>query len=216
MSEDTARISGPGSPADAGRIRHADLDAAIDVVAREMTSLDAPATLRADVLAEIAGGGRPGRFALPRWAWAATAAAAFAVVVLVAAIWMTRPAPEPESSAALRGAAPASAGAGRTAGGGSPDAVVAAAGSMSGGLQNAAPGSRRAGAASAAAPDANSAEPDAGPAPLAAPQPIAVADLGPAVIEVTGIEVAPLNQLQPLAIKDISVGSTDPIRRQDR
>ena len=55
-----------------------DLDQAIDAVAREMTRMDAPATMRADVLARIEGGRTRAAAGLPRWAWAA----GMAVVVL--------------------------------------------------------------------------------------------------------------------------------------
>ena len=67
----------------------ADLDAAIDTVAREMTEGEPSGALRARVLERIEDGRRRTSPGVPRWAWAGAAAAA--VLGIATALWLVSP-----------------------------------------------------------------------------------------------------------------------------
>ena len=67
-----------------------ELDAAIDVVAREMTEGEPSGALRARVLERIEQGRRHASPGVPRWAWAGAAAATLMLAV-AAAVWVVSP-----------------------------------------------------------------------------------------------------------------------------
>jgi hypothetical protein len=69
----------------------AELDAAIDAVAREMTAFEPSPAMRARVIERIEQGRRNPSHFVPRWAW--TGAAAAVLLAVVTAIWVTGPAP---------------------------------------------------------------------------------------------------------------------------
>jgi len=73
----------------------AELDAAIDAVAREMTDAEPSVDLRANVLDAIERGGRRRAPSFPRWAWAGAAAGLLLAVATVA--WLARPAQVPHA-----------------------------------------------------------------------------------------------------------------------
>ena len=82
---------GPGIRDSAARHADVDLDAAIDMVAREMTNLDAPAAWRVRVMDRI--GGQKDGFRVPFWALGAprgtwSAAAAMVAIVVAAGVWI--------------------------------------------------------------------------------------------------------------------------------
>jgi len=208
--------------------RDVDLDAAIDAVAREMTNLEAPASLRAEVLARIEAP------AAGRWLgwqrWSLAAGAAVVVIAAVAIWWPTGPgdvrgtgrqagvtdAPSVRSAEFQPGVSDAPSG--RSAGLQARGTGTAAVRDI--GLPRPEPGQREArGTGSASVrgtepePRVDEATPDFGPAPLAGPPPIAIDALAPGAIDIAEMQVPALEQIQPIAIKDIPIGSTDPQRR---
>jgi len=218
----------PGSsPADSETT--SSLDQAIDAVAREMTALDSPAGMRADVLARIEDVPRPGSALLPRWALAA--GMAVLVLAVAAAVWFARPGGRLESVTARHdtSATPA---AGATAS--QPSRNLASAGLVtrattpgpqpSGALTMTGPAAgiparalsgggagTAAGGAAAVQPDENAtATPEMGPAALAQLDPIVIAAIGPDAIHVPDIGVEPLVDPKPITIQDIPVGSSEP------
>ncbi|MEI6670126.1 MAG: hypothetical protein WCP29_18410, partial [Acidobacteriota bacterium] len=88
------------------------IDLVIDAVARDMTRVDAPPSMRASVLARIERQGGESGSGWPRAAWAA--GFAVAVLVITAAVWFATPGRQPgvgaDSMMATRGAAPVPAG----------------------------------------------------------------------------------------------------------
>jgi len=223
-------LGSPGSSPASGEAA-SDLDQAIDVVAREMTALDAPAGMRADVLARIEGLPRPGTALLPRWAWAA--GLAVLVLAVAAAVWFARPGDRAESVTAKQDSSSMPA-AGATQSQLQASGTLASAGSVTSGTE---PGpqpsrtlastalaitARPAGGAGPAASGAAAAEPDQnatdtpemGPPALAQLDPIVIAAIGPDAIHVPDIGVEPLVDPKPITIQDIPVGSGEPQRPQ--
>jgi len=199
-------LGSPGSsPADSEPT--SSLDQAIDAVAREMTAVDAPATMMAEVLARIEGERERSAGWLPRWAWAA--GVAVVVLAMASTVWFARPGDRSESAAARHDSSPTLA----TGGARSepqPSGVLASAALAA--------GTQPAGAAGPAARDAAAAEPDPnatatlemGPAALAQPDPIAFVALGPDAIHIPDIGIEPIGDLKPITIQDIPVGSGEP------
>jgi len=187
----------------------ADVDAAIDAVAREMTDAEPSAALRARVLDRIEQGGRRSSPALPRWAWAG--AAAGVVLFVATAVWVVRPAPAPRDARATpaeqrpAGPPPAAPGAERPAiqpaatsvRAASPDGVSASAGRTRRAV--AAPGARPAEAAEAF---------DTVPA-LAAIEPLRLASVEPAPLHVADMEISPITEMPSIEIPSLDAGSHD-------
>jgi len=190
------------------------LDSAINQVAREMTAAEPSSALRAQVLARVERerSGRAAGLFLPRWAWAS----GVAVLVVSIAItgWLARTVPGPDagqmasaSTTALRPDAPPSTAA---AVGASPvlDTTLAAAQPMT--LPAAGP---RAARPAAVPPQRIGLPDDAGPSPLAGPDAIDIAPLGPAAIAIPALGVTALGQIEPITVSTIGPGSPEPQRR---
>jgi hypothetical protein len=189
----------------------ADLDHAIDVVAREMTAVDASAGMRAAVLVRIEGERERSAGWLPRWVWAA--GVAVVVLAVAATVWFGRPGDRSESAAARHDTSSMPAA-------GAPQSQQPASGVLaSAGLAtDTRTGTQPAGDAGLAARDAAAAEPDPnatatpemGPPPLAQSAPIVLVALGPDAIHIPDISIDPLGDLKPITIQDIPVGSGEP------
>ncbi|MCX6538457.1 MAG: hypothetical protein NT151_05915 [Acidobacteria bacterium] len=210
-------LGSPGSsPADSEPASA--IDQAIDVVAREMTRMEAPATMRAEVLARIEGEGERAAGQLPRWAWAA--GMAVIVMAVAATVWFGRPGDQPESvtarhdSSSIPAAGAAKpqpqpsgtlANAGLATGAGSARHSQSQSAPVRTGVRH---GAGVTGGNTPAAETAGAVE-ETGPSPLAQPDPIAIAALGPDAIHIPDIGVEPLVDLKPITIQDIPVGSTE-------
>ena len=186
------------------------LDQAIDVVAREMTALDAPAGMRAEVLARIEGAPRVGSPLMTRW----TTAASVAVVVLavVATVWFARPGERTESVNATHNTSSTLATSGARPEPQPSEKLTARglAASMPAGDQPSAgvrPATR--GAVSVQPGQDLHPRPEMGPAALVALEPIVLAKVGPDAIHIPDIGIEPLADLKPITIQDIPPGSTD-------
>jgi len=199
-------LGSPGSsPADSEPT--SSLDQAIDAVAREMTAVDAPATMMAEVLARIEGERERSAGWLPRWAWAG--GVAVVVLAMASTVWFARPGDRSESAAARHDTSSMPAA-------GAPQSQQPASGELAGAALAA--GTQLAGATGPAARDAAAAEPDPnatatpemGPPPLAQPEPIAFVALGPDAIHIPDIGIGPIGDLKPITIQDIPVGSGEP------
>jgi hypothetical protein len=191
------------------------LDAAIDVVAREMTGVESSAAMRAQVLARIEQGRRRSGLVLPRWAWAGVAATM--VLAVATGVWLTRPAPGPRGSEGLvaerRAPAPNVSDAALprlvAQAGGEPGATAASPAGRP------APGARRLRvstreAQSIAWTSAGAvAEDDALVPALAAIEPLRFSAVEPAGLHIPGVEVAPLDALPTIDIPSLNPGSTD-------
>ena len=189
------------------------IDRAIDVVAREMTALDASAGMRAEVLARIESAPpRTGLGSLPRWATAASLAVV--VLAVAAVVWFERPGGRPESVAG-RPNSPTT-----NATGGARSEPRASQTLASAGPASTAPAEVRSvrngnpaaggGAATAEPGETATAEIDGmGPAALAPPDPIVLAAVGPAALHIPDIGIEPIGELKPITIQDIPVGSTE-------
>jgi len=214
MDSDTARTT-----------RHAvseqHLDAAIDVVAREMTEVDPPASLRAQVLERIEQGRRRPGLVLPRWTW--TGLAATMVLAVATGLWLTRPMPEPRGSkdivAAQRGGRSdmtvAALSRPPAQPGGEPGATAASpAGRTGSGVYaqrvSATPGTR-----STMGTDAGEVADGGALVPaLAEIEPLRFSTFEPAALHIPGVEVAPLDARPTIDIPSLNPGSTD-IRSAD-
>jgi hypothetical protein len=187
------------------------LDHAIDLVAREMTNLDAPAGTRVAVLARIENApARTGSTLLPRWAWAP--GVAVVVLAVSAAVWFARPAVRPES-VTVRHDASSTPAAGTTQPQPRPSETLASAGAAASLL----PGLTVEPRAAAVQPEEiATAAPEMGPAALPQPEPIVLAALGPDALQIPDISIAPFGDFKPITIQDIPVGSTEIQRRQNR
>jgi len=198
-----------------------DIDAAIDVVAREMTDLEPSSALRAQVLERIQQGRRRPGLVLPRWAWAGVSS----VVVLAVAtgLWLTRSVPGAGGSertvAEQRAAGPKSPD--RTPprqvaqAGGEPGATAASRAGRPALSARAQPGLATRGAQSAVETSAGAvAEDDALVPALADIEPLRFSTVEPAALHVPSVEVAPLDALPTIDIPSLNPGSTD-IRSAD-
>jgi len=213
---DTTRDSGSGisafgkASADK-RGSESQIDEAIDLVAREMTNLDAPAGMRAEVLARIESApSRTGFALLPRLA---TAVSLAVIVLAVAAVlWFARPANRPETVAAINHSSPAQAprAAKPETRSSETPAHTGLASTTPAGTRTGAATGPAAGGAIPAQPDQNATgAADMGPAALAQPEPIVIAALGPDALQIPAIGVEPIGDLKPITIQDIPVGSTE-------
>jgi hypothetical protein len=209
MDSDTARTT-----------RHAvseqHLDAAIDVVAREMTDLDPSAAMRARVLERIEQDRQRPGFALPRWAWAGVSA----VVVLAVAtgLWLTRSVPGPGGSEGTvverRAAAPnlSDAALPRQSAqpGGEPAATLVSPAGRPDLSARAQLATATRGAQSTAGTAAEEATEYAGHVPaLADIEPLRFSTVEPAALHFPSVEVAPLDALPTIDIPSLNPGSTD-------
>jgi len=185
-----------------------ELDRAIDAVAHEMTNAEAPVALRARVLARIDESRQQGGFGMPRWAWAG---ALTLVIATAAGIWLSVPTvhqPQPDGAFATV-----------TAPAGPPPAVESGAPPTITGIPSSTPQqvASTATRGTRARVRAQHVEPGlawaAGPAPLPAPDPIAIDTLLPDALAIPGIDVAPLGEIQPITIPTASPGLPEPQRR---
>jgi hypothetical protein len=206
---------------DSGEHTPIDIDAAIDVVAREMTDLEPSAALRAQVLERIEQGRRRPGLVLPRWTWAGVAATM--VLAVATGLWLTRPMPEPRGFkdivAAQRAAAPILPGAAlprpSAQPGGEPGATAASpAGRTDSGVRaqrvSATPGTRTTlGADAGEVADGGALVPA-----LADITPLGFSTVEPAALHIPWVEVAPLDALPTIDIPSLNPGSTD-IRSAD-
>jgi hypothetical protein len=194
------------------------LDTAIDAVAREMTAAQPPLALRAEILARIEREriGRSAGLLLPRWAWAGGVAVLVVSVGITA--WLVRTVPAPGAGQMASTDTPAATNASPTtslpstpaATGASPvlDATTASAQPVT--LPTARPRASRPAVVPAqrvGLPD------DAGPSPLAGPDAIDIAPLGPAAIAIPALGVSALGTIEPLTVSTIGPGSPEPQRR---
>ncbi len=205
------------------------LDEAIDAVAREMMAQDAPAAFRAQVIERVAAPApapvRGRRFVL------ATAAVVVVVAAAGIAVWMLAsssrtagPQSHVASGAPGQGASPAQRPPAAT-----PSERIESRGatpSPSPGTQmarNDVPGTS-AGTRRTAAATSETAEPAGteaatlvpGPPPLGDPAPIIIRALEPDALAIGALEIAPLDEIQPIPIPAPTLGAIDPQRRPDR
>jgi hypothetical protein len=189
----------------------AQLDAAIDTVAREMTELEPSGALRARVLERIEQGRRhhpsPG---VPRWAWAGAAAAV--VLAVATAVWVAKPAPAPGDAhttvAGQRSGAPALAatGAERPV---APSAISPDTVSPAGGL-SATPQMRRPAVARRVQTDEADALQDRHPVPaLAEIEPLRFSSVEPEPLQLAAVEVAPIPAMRSIDIPSLGPGPND-------
>ena len=214
MDSDTARTTRHA-------VREQQLDAAIDVVAREMTRLEPSAALRAQVLERIEQGRRRPGLALPRWTWAGVAATM--VLAVATGLWLARPVQGPRGSegtvAEQRAAGPnlATATAPRPSvqPGGEPGATAASPAGRAALSARAQRGPATRGAQSTAGSAAGAAAEDATLVPaLADITPLGFSTVEPAALHIPWVEVAPLDALPTIDIPSLNPGSTD-IRSAD-
>jgi hypothetical protein len=192
------------------------LDAAIDVVAREMTDLDPSAAMRAQVLERIEQGRRRPGLVLPRWAWAGVAATM--VLAVATGLWLIRPVQGPRGSertvAERRAPGPNLSDAELprqvAQAGGEPGATAASPAGRPALSARAQPGPTTRGAQSAVATSAGAvAEDDALVPALAAIEPLRFSAVEPTGLHIPGVEVAPLDALPTIDIPSLNPGSTD-------
>jgi hypothetical protein len=209
MDSDTARTT-------RREISEQQLNAAIDIVALEMTAAEPSAALRARVLERIERDRRRPGLGLPRWAWAGVAA-----VMMVAAatgIWLTRQVQQPASPegsvAGQRAAGPNLADAtlprpsGRAGGGPATTSEPPTGRTDSGVRTQRLPGAR--GARSIAGSSVGAVtENDALVPALADIEPLRFSAVEPAALHIPGVEVAPLDALPTIDIPALNPGSTD-------
>jgi hypothetical protein len=186
------------------------LDKAIDEVAREMTAAEPPSALRAEVLARIERerGGRTGGLFLPRWAWAGVAAVL--VLSVTTTLWLTRTGPASSQQASMAAAASSSQPAPAQPGTVATARAIPAVETMIASAQSAA---WRPTARSATEPQRVGLPDDVGPAPLAGPDALDIAPLGPAAMAIPGLGVTALDAIEPLTVSTIGPGSPEPQRR---
>jgi hypothetical protein len=192
------------------------LDAAIDLVAREMTDREPSAAMRAQVLERIEQGRRGPGLVLPRWAWAGVAATM--VLAVATGIWLTRPLAGPNGSEGLvaERRAPAPTSSDRTPtgqvaqAGGEPGATAASPAGRPTLSARAQPGPATRGAQSAGATSAGAAVEDDVLVPaLADIEPLRFSPVAPAALHVPSVEVAPLDPLPTIDIPSLNPGSTN-------
>ena len=201
---------------DSGEHTPIDIDAAIDVVAREMTDVDPSAAMRAQVLERIEQGRRRPGLVLPRWAWAGVAATM--VLAVATGLWLARPVQGPGGSegtvAEQRAAGPklANATAPRPSArpGTGPGPTAASPAGRPALSARAQLGPATHGAQSAVGTAAGAvAEDDALVPALAAIEPLRLSAVEPAGLHIPGVEVAPLGALPTIDIPSLNPGSTD-------
>jgi len=189
-----------------------ELDDAIDAVAREMTALEASASMRGVVLDRIARERQHAGFAgfdARRWAWAGVAAVL--VIGLAAGLVLLRPGAGREVGTPQPGAAPTFAHAEPAAVTSQPVvAVPASAAAERVASRGPRPPVQR------VQPEPRGLAADAGPAPLAGPDAIDIAPLGPDAITIPELGVTPLGEIQPLTITPAGPGQGEPQRRDER
>ncbi len=189
----------------------ADLDAAIDAVAREMTEGEPSGALRGRVLERFESERRRSSPGVPRWAWAG--AAAVVVLVIAAAAWVVSPLRNQDaaqSTIAVQSAV------------GSPPAALAparpavqadAASSQSASAEGmpAAPVRQgRAAAVREVRPSGDAAAEDFHAVPaLAEIEPLRFASVEPAPLHVADMEITPIREMPAIEIPSLDGGSHD-------
>lgn len=202
MNSDSTQLAGTPS---------AELDAAIDAVAREMTDAEPSGALRVRVLERIEQGRHRTATGLPRWAWAGVAAAA--VLAIASAVWVVGPLRNQDavqSTVAVQSA------------GGSPHAAPAperpAIQSVAGPSQTAsaevmpaAPGPLgRAAAVREVRPPADVAAEDFNAVPaLAEIEPLQFAAVEPAPLHIADVEITQITELPAIEIPSLDPDSPD-------
>ena len=177
-----------------------DLDHAIDTVAHEMTSADAPAGLRSRVLARIDQERDRPLVLVPRWVWAGALAAA----IVAGGTWLRSPYFEPSPATQTE---PASQAAQHTAGeslGAAPASSIAGSAS-SGQIPITAAHRRPSGPPPRTVPADFT---DAAP-PLGALEPITIASIAPPEVELGDIGVEPMTDPTEIDIPSLDPGSPD-------
>jgi hypothetical protein len=193
-------------------VDEAHLDAAIDAVAREMTEGEPSGALRARVLERIEQGRRHTSPAVPRWAWAG-AAASVLVLAVATAIWVARPVTDPSDARATiaeqRAGGPASLPAGSAE-----TPVQSAAASIQSPSAEGMPATAARGGRAVAGRGAQAARIEAAqdfntvPA-LAEIEPMRFAEVEPAPLHITDVEIAPITEIPSLDVPSLDPDSRD-------
>jgi hypothetical protein len=179
------------------RPQEPNVDRVIDEVAREMMSAEAPASMRAAVLARVEGRRRP--LAVGAWRWAWVPAAAIGAAVL-AGVWLDQPRVSPIDRAPVQTVAAEAPGTVVPAG-----PAVADAG-LAGVNKRTAAASRQAAVLRARVAPADF--PDAAP-PLGTVDPIAFERIDPDELALRGIGVEPLSEPSVIDVPSLDPGSPD-------
>lgn len=188
-------------------MNHSDLDRTIDLVARDMTAADVPAGFRGHVLAAIDERPRRNVLASRPLVWAGAAVVVIALGLVTRQAWQAGESQPPAtlSVANTPGTAPA------TAPVVAPSAVADTAREQPA-TDTTSPTHRRRNTARLA-PQRRGLAWEAGPAPLPAPDPITIDALAPAALDIPGVAIAPMDEIQPITIPPAGPGLTDPQRR---
>ncbi|MDO8834903.1 MAG: hypothetical protein Q7V01_04875 [Vicinamibacterales bacterium] len=180
-----------------------ELNRAIDTVARDMVSAESPASLPAAVTARIEEDRRGRGVAFSRWAWAA---AGTAVVVVAVGTWLVQPTDQPHSEGSFVTVS-TPAGTPPVTSSGTPPVTVATTGAPP-------PVTARVRTPSSRPPHGLAWE--AGPEPLAGPEPIVIDALSPDSLEIPEIHIAPIADIEPITIPAAGPGLPEPQRRDSR
>lgn len=204
-------MSGNNTHLERQPVDDAQLDAAIDAVAREMTEFEPSGAVRARVLERIEQGRRRSSPAVPRWAWAGAAAAV--LLAVATAVWVVSPMRTREVARSAvagqrpGGAAPAPAAPERPAV--QLAAISAAAASPAGVSTGAARTSRASAVLGSGTVDVNLLE-DAHPVPaLTEIEPLTFSAVEPDPLQIAAVVVAPLTAMPSIDIPSLGPGSDD-------
>jgi hypothetical protein len=190
MASEDRSPSGAGVPA----ADRADLDRVIDVVAREMTAVEAMSDLRNRVLEQLCRGLAPGHgWFATAWAWVGSAVAMAAAVAL--GLWLLQSWRMPVPEAPMAKSAPAQADTDRVGPGAATRAAAVAR-----------PHKRRSPHATVLLSPAQYSSTDVAELPpLPDIAPVEIEDVTPAPIYVPDVEVEPLPEMVPLSIPEIQI-----------
>lgn len=180
------------------RPQEPDLDRVIDEVAREMMAADAPASLRATVLARLEGRAPAGG---TRWRWVWVPAAALGAAIVIAA-WLDRPVPQ----VSPLGSEPLQTVVASPSGTVAPEGSAAVIAGLSAYNERTAAASRQAARLVATRPPVEF--PDAAP-PLGAVAPIVFEQIDPDELSVWGIGVEPLPEPSVIDVPSLDPGSPE-------
>ena len=204
-------MSGNNTHLERQPVDDAQLDAAIDTVAREMTEFEPSGAVRARVLERIEQGRRRSSPAVPRWAWAGAAAAV--LLAVATAVWVVSPMRTREVAQSAvagqrpGGAAPAPAALERPAV--QLAAISAEAASPAGVSAGAARTSRASAVLGSGTVDVNLLE-DAHPVPaLTEIEPLTFSAVEPDPLQIAAVVVAPLTAMPSIDIPSLGPGSDD-------